>query len=87
MRSNGFLILVIAGVLGACAPVADKPGAAAPAATGGAESAIPAPVLDSEHDVAEAFVLSTNEPFWTASVDGNTLVLVGLEGKRTLARG
>jgi uncharacterized membrane protein len=85
MRFHGFLILVVAGSLGACAPVADKPGAVAPAATVGAGSAIPAPVLDSEQNVAEAFVLSTNEPFWSASVDANTLVLAGLEGKRTLA--
>jgi len=84
MRSIGFLILMIAGSLGGCVHVADKPGAAAPATSADGEFAIPAPVLDSEHNVADAFVLSTNEPFWTASVDGKTLALTGLEGKRTL---
>ena len=85
MRTNGFLILMIAGALGACVPGADKSEAVAPTASSIAESAIPAPVLDSEHDVAESFVLSTNEPFWRASVDGNTLALVGPDSKRTLA--
>jgi uncharacterized membrane protein len=84
MRSDGFLILVLAGSLGGCANLADEPGAAAPAAKVGAEFATPAPVLDSEHNVADAFVLSTNEPFWTATVEGKTLVLTGLQGKRTL---
>jgi len=77
MRAEGILFFVLAGTLCACVPVAaDKPA--------GDASTIPAPVLDSEHDVAEAFVLSTNEPFWTVSVEGQVLVLTGLEGKRTL---
>jgi len=84
MRSDRFLILMLAGSLAGCANLTDEPRAVVPAANGDGESAIPAPVLDSEHNVADAFVLSTNEPFWTASVDGKTLVLTGLEGKRTL---
>jgi uncharacterized membrane protein len=81
MRLHGLLTVIVAGGLGGCVPAADKPGKAA---TNEAESSIPTPVLDSEHNVAEAFVLSTNEPFWTATVDRKTLVLTGLEGKRTL---
>jgi uncharacterized membrane protein len=72
------LNLVLAGGVCACVPVAaDKQASDA--------SDIPAPVLDSQHEVAEAFVLSTNEPFWTVRVEGKVLVLTGLEGKRTLA--
>ncbi len=49
------------------------------------DEAVPAPVLDSGAPVAEDFVLSTNEPFWNARVEGAVVVLKGLEGERRLA--
>jgi uncharacterized membrane protein len=42
-------------------------------------------VLDSFAPTAPAFILSTNEPFWNARVDGDVLVLRGLDGERRLA--
>lgn len=49
------------------------------------DEAVPAPVLDSGAPVAEDFVLSTNEPFWNARVEGAVVLLTGLEGERRLA--
>lgn len=61
-------------------PVAKAPVVEAPPSTATAD---PAPALESP--VPESFIVSTNEPFWQARVEGGTVVLLGPEGERTLA--
>ena len=83
------LLLAIVGLASACGSRAPATGtsptrisddAADPPRT----SPVPAPVLDSFAPTGPAFILSTNEPFWNARVDGDVLVLKGLDGERRL---
>jgi uncharacterized membrane protein len=77
MTSRSALLLVAVGLATACSgltPVTEAP----------ASAPVPAPVLDSFAPTAQAFILSTNEPFWQARVEGEVLVLTGLDGERRL---
>lgn len=73
-----FLAVALAASVAACqpeAPTADADASPQPGATA-APGATVAPVV-SEESVPEAVVVSTNEPFWQAWVEGGELVLAG----------
>lgn len=83
-------LLALIGLASACGGRAPATGTPPTRSSGGAEhppaaAAVPAPVLDSFAPTAPAFILSTNEPFWNARIDGDLLVLKGLDGERRLA--
>lgn len=46
--------------------------------------ATPAPQPAVTSSIPEAFIVSTNEPFWHATVEGNSVVLKGPDVERTL---
>ena len=67
------------------APAAAEPGPRPPAATAPSPTSMPDPAPAHESPVPEAFIVSTNEPFWQARVEGDTVVLLGPGGERILA--
>lgn len=67
------IALVIGFALSACAVQAPTP--AKPAR----------PPADAAQSLPEAFTVSTNEPFWSAKVQGATVVLTGPDQVRTFA--
>lgn len=73
-----FLAVALAATVAACQP--DAPAPDADASAGSSAAAAPeatvAPVVP-EDSVPEAVVVSTNEPFWQAWVEGGELALVG----------
>lgn len=89
MLLRNTLLLATIVLASACGGRTPATGAPPPPGSAGANpppasTAVPAPVLDSFAPTAPAFILSTNEPFWNARVDGDVLVLKGLDGERTL---
>lgn len=80
--SCGLLLALSASTLG-CGP-ATRPGsvADAPAQSAAARQDPPAPVLDAPASMPEAFIVSTNEPFWHARVEAGAVVLTGPSAQR-----
>lgn len=76
--ARGFLAMALAAGVAACQGDTQAPDAGAPATPGtsAAPEATVAPVVP-EDRIPEAVVVSTNEPFWQAWVEGGELVLVG----------
>lgn len=76
--ARGFLAMALAAGVAACQGDTQAPDAGAPATPGtsAAPEATVAPVVP-EDSIPEAVVVSTNEPFWQAWVEGGELVLVG----------
>jgi len=67
------------------AAVAIPDAAAAPVSPSGSpQPAPPAPVLDAQQSLPADFIVSTNEPFWTATVEDGKVVLKGMDDERTL---
>ncbi|RYE71821.1 MAG: hypothetical protein EOO80_21215 [Oxalobacteraceae bacterium] len=69
------LALVLPLACGSCAAPPPEPGRANP----------PTPVADAPQSIPAEFILSTNEPFWQARVQGDTVLLTGVQGQRRLA--
>ncbi|NDK37558.1 hypothetical protein DT603_01695 [Pseudoxanthomonas gei] len=82
------LLILAAACLSACA---DRPAPAPAASTDPVAPVLPAtnplPVAAPAADlstVPAGFIVSTNEPFWQARVDGASLALAGADGERKL---
>ena len=91
MTTRVLLTLAVMGLLSACS---EKP-APSPATEAAPAPAAPQPAPDQpqaplpgpaavESQVPEDVIVSTNEPFWQARVEGQTLVLTSPEGERRL---
>ena len=90
MTTRALLILAVMGLLSACSdrPVPAPATEAAPVPTsqstpGQAQAPLPGPVPVASQ-VPQDVIVSTNEPFWQARVEGPTLVLAGPEGERRM---
>lgn len=83
------LLLFALPVLAGCTPHAEPVETRTPAPPVAARQEAPPvsdlpPPLDAQANLAPDFVASTNEPFWTVSVQGRSVVLTGIEGKRDM---
>jgi len=67
------IALVIGSVVSACVVQAPAPAKPAP------------PPADAPQSLPDAFTVSTNEPFWSAKVDGANVTLTGPNETRTFA--
>lgn len=76
-----WIVLTLAGLIVGCSP-SPKPGEMMKAAADGRE-APPPPTLDAPATMPAEFIVSTNEPFWQARVQGSEVVLSGPSGDRT----
>ncbi len=90
MTTRALLTLAVMGLLSACSdrPAPAPATEAAPVPTsqstpGQAQAPLPGPVPVASQ-VPQDVIVSTNEPFWQARVEGKTLVLTSPEGERRL---
>lgn len=79
-------LLIAVSVLALAACSAPPPPAQAPSTppAAPASTALAAPAADAAQAVPAEFQVRTNEPFWSARVQGDTLVLTSPDGERTL---
>ena len=78
---SGWIVLVVASLLAGCAVSPKQGDGIEPSAA--AVQPPPAPVLDSQASLPAEFIVSTNEPFWQARVEGPEVLLSGPSGDRT----
>lgn len=78
---SSWIVLVLASLLAGCALVPKQGDEMEPSPAAGQSP--PLPVLDAPASLPAEFIVSTNEPFWQARVQGSQVLLSGPSGDRT----